>query len=77
MYPEFSTFDADARVALLMGDDPPANVEKRLYRYLRDLFKSRLVAKAARGEIVRFSLSFRPSFYFSLFVFVPCTSKRL
>ena len=37
-------------LALLMGDDPPQEIENLLYRFLTSLFKRRLGILAAQGE---------------------------
>ena len=37
-------------LALLMGDDPPQEIENLLYRFLTSLFRRRLGILAAQGE---------------------------
>ena len=37
-------------LALLMGDDPPQEIENLLYRFLASLFRRRLGILAAQGE---------------------------
>ena len=38
------------RLALLLGDDPPQEIENLLYRFLTSLFRLRLGILAAQGE---------------------------
>ena len=40
-------------LALLMGDDPPQEIENLLYRFLTSLFRRRLGILAAQGEGLR------------------------
>ena len=44
-----NTTNADC-LALLMGDDPPQEIENLLYRFLTSLFRRRLGILAAQGE---------------------------
>ena len=47
---ELETNAATDCLALLMGDDPPQEIENSLYRFLTSLFKRRLGILAAQGE---------------------------
>ena len=47
---ELETNAAADCLALLMGDDPPQEIENSLYRFLTSLFKRRLGILAAQGE---------------------------
>ena len=42
--------DERGLLALLMGDDPPQEIENSLYRFLTSLFRRRLGILAAQGE---------------------------
>ena len=46
---ELETNAATDCLALLMGDDPPQEIENSLYRFLTSLFKRRLGILAAQG----------------------------
>ena len=50
MLPETRNMTNADRLALLMGDDPPQEIENLLYRFLTSIFRRRLGILAAQGE---------------------------
>ena len=50
IFPETRNMTNADCLALLMGDDPPQEIENLLYRFLSSLFRRRLGILAAQGE---------------------------
>ena len=50
MLPETRNMTNADCLALLMGDDPPQEIENLLYRFLTSIFRRRLGILAAQGE---------------------------